>query len=491
MNTEVEQNKGEDDATPSTSESRRDRTLTKHMKRYWKLNTDPKNYYEDKNKLTTQQKLRRMNREKKLKKFFGDTPEMDYVQTDFATIERRARLDSQGSILSLQQTEEQSDIYAKKKKVEKLEGFFGGKLPNQQLQEQNLVTDVPEPVPLNEQEEPNMDNELPPTINVLSNEERKILQKKSQKLKDILGEPANPNVSNTLVRRKSNYAKSKALFEYLSSAEFTMSNQSVPEIRKSLRLDDENVIILDPSPLMKKRNSNMEARAESSDDIEGMLQDQTPAEVLRKEQRRRKLSKLQTFLGERLNVKAQKSQNLIPESRPLTSQQKKQQQRKVYKLEKVFGEMPPQEMIIQDEDSWKVKQEKSIHALSYLLDHESSDEIKDLVKAMVDFEEKEQQAKEQENKEQVAQHKVQRQKKLNKLSHFFGNVMNEEILMEQKILSEIQQALADDIASDDELKSSALATEVQELKTKISKRAKKSRKGSKNTNQSNSGPSSP
>jgi len=104
--------------------AQRERTLSTHMKRYWRLESEPKrfffffffffqqlfcqilegyrqektnkqtnkqkqtkankliySYYEDKNKLTTQQKLRRIQREKKLKKFFGDTPDFPNVRS--------------------------------------------------------------------------------------------------------------------------------------------------------------------------------------------------------------------------------------------------------------------------------------------------------------------------------------------------------------------------------------------------------------------------
>jgi len=58
----------------------------------------------------------------------------------------------------------------------------------------------------------------------------------------------------------------------------------------------------------------------------------------------------------------------------------------MYKLEKVFGEMPPRDMLLNENDPWKVRQQKSLHVLNYLLDKNNEDEINELVQTMIQFE---------------------------------------------------------------------------------------------------------
>lgn len=127
----------------------------------------------------------------------------------------------------------------------------------------------------------------------------------------------------------------------------------------------------------------------------------------------------------------------------------------MYKLEKVFGEMPPRDMLLNENDPWKVRQQKSLHVLNYLLDKNNEDEINELVQTMIQFEYdviyfsflisvlcfyfmflpfnsiifffQEEEAEEDEDEKQRA--KTLRQKKLNKLSHFFGNTLSEKILV--------------------------------------------------------------
>jgi len=79
------------------------------------------------------------------------------------------------------------------------------------------------------------------------------------------------------------------------------------------------------------------------------------------------------------------SQNLIAEQ-ALSAGEKRLQQKKIYKLEKMFGEMPPRELIINPDDPWAVRQEKSLHALSYLLNGNNERDVQELVKVMIEFE---------------------------------------------------------------------------------------------------------
>jgi len=107
----------------------------------------------------------------------------------------RPRLDSNENSPNKEadQSQGQSQIFVRKKRAEKLEGFFGGKLPNEQLQDQKLVTRKPEPVPLNELEDIKDETRVPPTLNYLTAEDRKTLNKRSQKLQHILGDPIGEN----------------------------------------------------------------------------------------------------------------------------------------------------------------------------------------------------------------------------------------------------------------------------------------------------------
>jgi len=52
----------------------------------------------------------------------------------------------------------------------------------------------------------------------------------------------------------------------------------------------------------------------------------------------------------------------------------------------MFGHMPPQDLIINPDDPWPIRQTKSLHALTYLLDENQEEEIHHLVNTMLEFE---------------------------------------------------------------------------------------------------------
>ena len=252
-------------------------------------------------------------------------------------IESRPRLTSHNretSTTHMAETgdEETSDIFTRKKKAEKLEGFFGDKLTKSQLEEQNLKKKLPEPVPLNQQSDDEEDApKLPPTTHQLTAEERNTIGRSARKLQAVLGEAFSEDVTagltgvaagqvasgGSVARRKSNYAKARTFFELGSQPEYA---GNVSELRRSLHLDDENAIIVDlyalpPTPASKDKVSVMAyptsapitdtmsspLRSTSTDEIETLLKEElfeTDGGQLKKELRRRKLAKIQAFLGE-------------------------------------------------------------------------------------------------------------------------------------------------------------------------------------------------
>jgi len=70
-----------------------------------------------------------MQREKKLKKFFGDTPDVP-INKDFSVIEGRPRVHSSNTKETPMpdDDDDKSEIFARKRRAEKLQGFFGDKV---------------------------------------------------------------------------------------------------------------------------------------------------------------------------------------------------------------------------------------------------------------------------------------------------------------------------------------------------------------------------
>jgi len=285
---------------------------------------------------------------------------------------------------------------------------------------------------------------IPLNQNNFSAEEKRALQKKSQKLKDILGESVDEKLltdlinkpdHSSLARRRSKYAKSRIFFESISSPEF--STQSLDHLRKTLMLDDDDIIVNLTSdkqnevPAEKNLELDLASKSESDLTLIGMKK------IRSQDFNQTKLMKLHAYLST-INLD-------VSEKEQLRSDEKKQQLKKFNKLEKMFGEKPPKELVLDqlnNEDSWNVKQKKSLLILISLLE----DPNYDLTPILNTFT----------NNERSStffitstETKTVKPKKLNKLSQFFLNQPSEDQQFEQKMLLEIHHAFAEDINQND------------------------------------------
>ena len=153
-------------------------------------------YSEAKEQLASQQRRLRFQKEKKLIKFFGDRPSeahmelqrsREHLPTDVDLEDAPAAGDvdmSEGDEGDVDAAAEPGAPSAKKRKADKLGEFFGDRLPTPQLAGQRLVTGVAVPVDSSEDLE-----ELPPTTNELTSDEKKTMTRRTRKLQDILGQP--------------------------------------------------------------------------------------------------------------------------------------------------------------------------------------------------------------------------------------------------------------------------------------------------------------
>ncbi|KAK9764623.1 hypothetical protein K7432_007715 [Basidiobolus ranarum] len=320
----------------------------------------------------------------------------------------------------------------KKKKIEKLEkleGFFGKKLSNSQLAHQNLVNSVEEPK-FSDIIEPPGSLTLCPlvTYNDLSPEERRLLTKRTRKLKLLFGEPMD---------------------EQLVSKSLTN-----PIIAQKLLTDDSE----------KSLFYNFESHVTESEDFEiHPNEKRLMSRRNSKEIKRKKLGKLYQLLG------VYPSSNEIEKGTPPVGDVKetlihrnaktappeirKLQLKRANKLEKVFGQHPPKEFITVNKETELPFQKRSsvvsnlldaedsvedmVHYLEILsaMNDESTDNSGVLSSDNLDDESNEEISEDNTSQDSILEtNKSTRQKKLSKLRRFFGNDLGLESLIAQNIL---------------------------------------------------------
>jgi len=390
------------------------------------------------------------------------------------------------------------------------------------------------------------ENLLPSRVsNELTQEERRNLTKRSRKLQEYFGENVTRHQSSSSPRNRDGgsgsgtLSRSKLFFESLFSS---TASQSLESLR----------------PKMMRKSASREI---DRDERESLASSSDPDMIkTSKEYRRRKLVKLQQFLGERLSVQVVDTASPAlspmsattpkPPSTPrssvaspklsvyddlpgsagepqqpqqaqatkITAEEKKQRQKKIYKLGKMFGELPPIELIIQPNDSWIVRQRKSVQALTLLVDNFEVDDsnIMDLVELMrylhlfflfyyillnyifliSEFDEYESSqgsvqpgllspgggsgsalasptaSDDALDSAAVAEKKqLQRtlnQKKVLKITKFFGVTPDERVMTAQKVLLDLTKTIAEEARDDDEL--SDLQSNISALQQKIQRR---------------------
>ncbi|ORY03261.1 hypothetical protein K493DRAFT_346244 [Basidiobolus meristosporus CBS 931.73] len=330
----------------------------------------------------------------------------------------------------------------KKKKIErlgKLEDFFGKKLSSTQLAHQNLVN------PEDDFDTRNSHETVEPfplypltTYNDLSPEERRLLAKRTRKLKLLFGEPmdeqlVSKSLTNPIIANK------------LASA----TTQNPDESYKPIGSEPEE---------LEKDLTTQELCVKSNS----------------KEIKRKKLIKLHQLLGvypspnqidKGSSPNKQCQESMIQRNvKTAPPEVRKLQVKRANKLEKVFGHHPPKEFIKVNKET-EIPLQKRTSIVSYLLDSESSVEdlmhylkllstIKDKPAAAgaspEDASDSCEELSEDENSQVCdGQNKATRQKKLSKLRRFFGNDLGLESLITQNILLR-QQLVAESLYNIDQ-----------------------------------------
>jgi hypothetical protein len=433
-------------------------------------------FFGDGLKLTVAQKQRRVLREKRLKRFFGDKPTIEdpYEEAKHwqfgVTTKRDSTVDDSGvdtkgsaarsvpQYLSPPTTEE--NLHYRKKKVEKLEDFFGvAKIPVEQMFEQKLIGEI--------SSASGADSDhfvVPATTNNLSPSSKKKLMHKGKKLREMFGEPLQG-----------------ALAEKVLSTTLHFNEEGEDDSKKSSEQMN--------SDRRPARSSSVDSRTSLvtiSDKAKRMLSD--------KDRKRKKLEKIQDFLGERITSQllddaARNSCDLERDVSVVNISGKERVvlQRRFNKLQNLFGEVPPNDAVLPHKDSTIAKTEKSEsdnalavltdivggeRVLEFLLSSEKT--MTDLILILDEFDDEygapiealediflsasnDQLNGDQEaikgRKEIIANHVVnaRQRRRLGKLTKFFGSpagAFSPELTNEDKIVQELSKHLKGIVMSD-------------------------------------------
>ncbi|KAJ3313863.1 hypothetical protein HDV04_001424 [Boothiomyces sp. JEL0838] len=263
------------------------------------------------------QKHKKLHKQKKLTKFFGDRPGTEIMQSQVAGDTRRVSIPYEEDEVNQRESRESESVKSsmddadKRKKVDKLTGFFGDQLPKRQMKSQNLVEETQLSSALSTSEmksEPSIGvpDVLIDTINELKPEEKSALTKRAKKLLMMLGENLDQKNLSEAIPTKPVGKFNEADFD---SSEFE-------EIQKAEDL-------IDP------------------------LDSSLPEGIDGKLTQKQRLDKLSHFLGHRIAETEVINQSAPQQTaRPLTTGEKKLYQKKAGKLERLLGSTVPAENIV-------------------------------------------------------------------------------------------------------------------------------------------------
>ncbi|KAJ1557623.1 hypothetical protein HK096_006219, partial [Nowakowskiella sp. JEL0078] len=303
------------------------------MSEYFTIDKSLEGYFSNIQRINWSKKHRKMMKATKLQKFFGQRPNADQmkIQTDnsIESIVSLSLNDENSTNISVENVEEDDHIN-KRKKVEKLQGFFGDKLPSKQLIVQNLVSGDLQifldenGIPIDENDDVSGSNSslrsesgevvIPASnTNELDADQRRILTKRSNKLQAVLGTSLNEA------------AVQRIITDNIIPKEGVLKEREIEEIKENWEEDlekDESI------------SSNEE------DDLTQSNRAQ-----------KRSMKKINKFLGEQISVihlqeisaPALSMAKLAP--KPLTEEQKHAAKKRLGKLERILGVLPPPDAI--------------------------------------------------------------------------------------------------------------------------------------------------
>ncbi|KAI8816806.1 uncharacterized protein EV422DRAFT_544041 [Fimicolochytrium jonesii] len=436
-------------------------------------------YFSEGNRNRWSSKQARMHKEKKLAKFFGERPSVDLVQQQIALASanylREAMKgfpnESPHDLFGAAQSPNEEEItyvdfqrqMIRRRKKEKLEEFFGNRLPDRQKRNQRLMVsgkafgsgDLSLGTSSDDDSSEGGSYEtLPPgpTENELDPEERRILQKRTKKISRMLGEAMN---EQTISQRVTHAAKLQSF----------NSQQEIPQLppitTSSFSLGD---------PYWQQP-----ADAQDSDS---------------KFMHKKRLDKISQLMGERIGVsdleEAQNQASGAPSlagpgpNRPLTSEEKRQFQWKASKLERVLGQLPPVEALMRSLPAEQKTEVATLHrglvGLSFLVRNANAlellDTLSEITQGGADAPPGELSftgSSDTTPDGSKDPRKRQGQEKLKKLRRFFGDNVTVEKILETQILADVERSLQDLQTSPHER--NLLRAEVDSIRSELRRRS--------------------
>ncbi|KAI8810851.1 hypothetical protein BJ742DRAFT_885574 [Cladochytrium replicatum] len=400
-------------------------------------------------------KRRKIHKEKKLAKFFGERPTIDQLQRQICSAAlirlhiAQVNLSSESlepetaspvDSLTLERTKPElnnahrTDLFSKKRKLEKLQDFFGDKLSVIDIEAQRHGKDgffSPAFSPIDSRRnsgtsESNSDLAHPPptTQNELSSEAKILLTKRSKKISSMLGTHVNEQLAQQ--------ALTKPHIKLIGSKEDLRGGIGL-EVSKSGEISAQG-------ELRQQRRRWSMSSIESLDSASNSIVVDGAGDKDSREYRRRKLAKLQQFLGERLTLEEVATPAAVPVSPrmgPLTQEAKASQLKRADKLNRMFGEVVPAKMVSVDRDS-VLNLQKQIQVLQNLM--QSDKDVLELIDAMTDFD---MAPKEQEvaSDEELQKQKASMQQKMKRLRKFFGTNVDTGVVLEQILVADLERSI--------------------------------------------------
>eukprot|EP00834_Sanchytrium_tribonematis_P007312 NODE_644_length_5057_cov_0.295079.p1 type:complete len:703 gc:universal NODE_644_length_5057_cov_0.295079:3819-1711(-) len=403
-------------------------------------------------------KMKMVTKDKKLAKFFGEKPV--YVesrrQTVFSDVLTSDESDQRVSMQSKESfMKKAEELRSQKiKKLDKLEGFFGGRPPsyielnkNEPPPRQSIMNMIKNEVKGESRsseliEEP---EELG-TKNDLTEDERRILKKRQKKLAEMLGTTPDDGLMKSQKKvtvfeptlNESNHDLTE------NEDEISLLKDAFPELLQNYF--DENINRRVSSRSIKREEVDADADLDEDDKAN-------------KDIRMKRIDKLYNILGERI------SPNVLEKSRiqSLAVKNGKNVNKKRFdKLQKKFGENVPVEQVNNTVDyAHRAEQHlETMKSLSRMISDQQEVKLESMISEI--YEKEPETSESQEDLDE--QNRLAKQKKFNKLQKFFGGNIDGAVLMEQTILKDLELTILEEYAGTEEF--DILKTELDGLRLK-------------------------
>ena len=233
----------------------------------------PNKYFNGDDRRERIQKSRQVKKQKRLTKFFGFRPSEEQIRSQNDDNDEMSITNSEIEPL-LSRANSTKKVAAssprldqKRKKAEKLTGFFGDQLPSREMRRQSLMHGLPASSIGSNPAVDDQDSDIVGSLNKLTQEERMILQKRAKKLLAILGSDSEGKpISHNLVVHK-NY--NNAVPSHASSLMLEIDSDSSQYIPGEIQDGDTEAIISPEHSTSPKIGGNKRKKVEKVVDFFG------------------------------------------------------------------------------------------------------------------------------------------------------------------------------------------------------------------------------